>query len=257
MAWYGVGMRCTLALMLGICCGILLLPGISTAKPGTPSLKEIVDHTVAHDDLRQKMLQSMQYEQTANIDELDDKDAVKKHETLEMIIYPGGTPPMKIVSVKGDHIPSDPDQAEAQSKGRDVEDNKHDFSLRTLVDRFNLTLEGETTVRGHQAYVIAFMPKPDQPYHDQTEKIVNRLHGKIWVSTDTYDVLQTEASLAEPVSVAWFIAKISKLEFRYNRPDIAKDFSPCQVLVTVQVRAPFFGFYERQTVDMKNFLPRK
>jgi hypothetical protein len=247
-------MRLTLILILGICGGIFVPLGVWAEA--APSLKQIVDRTVAHDELRQKMLLSMQYEQTANIDELDDKDAVQKHETLEMIIYPGHTPSMKIVSVKGDHIPSDPDQAEAQAKGRDVEDNKHDFSLRTLVDRFNLSLEGETELDGHKAYVVAFTPKPGQPYHDQTEKIVNQLHGKIWVSTDTYDILQTDASLAEPISVAWFIAKISKLDFHYSRHDISKDFSPCQVLVTVQVHAPFVGFYERQTVDMKNFKPR-
>jgi len=226
------------------------------ASAATPSLQKIVERTVAHDEERQKTLRSMQYDQTANLDELDAKGEVMKHETLQMIVYPGGNPAMKIVSVKGDRIPADPDQAEAQAKGRDVEDNKNNFTLKELVDRFDLSLAGETQLNGHNAYIIAFAPRANQPYHNQTEKIVNQLHGKIWVSADTYDVLQTEASLAEPVSVAWFIAKVSRVDFHYSRPDISKDFTPCQVQIAVEVHAVFMGFYERQIVDMKNFKSR-
>jgi len=223
----------------------------------TPPLQKIIDRTLAHDDERQKLLQKMQYDQTADIDELDGKGDIKRHETLEMIIYPGGTPSMKIVSVKGDHIPTDPDQAEAQEKGRDVEGNKNTFTLRQLVDRFTLTLAEVTHLAGHRAYVIAFTPKPDQPYKDETEKVVNRLHGRMWISADSYDVLQTEASLAEPVSIAWFLATIPKLDFHYSRPDISKTFTPCQVRITLQVQALVVGFHQRQVVDMKNFKSRR
>jgi len=235
---------------------LVVLLGPVCLHAETPSLQKIVDHTLAHDDERQKMLQTMQYDQTANVDELDGQGAVTKHETLEMIIYPGGNPPMKIISVKGDHIPTNPDDAEAQEKGRDVEGNKNNFTLRQLVNRFTLSLAEETHLNGHRAYVIAFTPKPDQPYKDETEKVVNQLHGKMWISTDTYDVLQTEASLDKPVSVAWFLATIPKLDFHYTRPDISKDFTPCQVQINLQVRALFVGFHQRQVVDMKNFRSR-
>ena len=173
-----------------------------------------------------------------------------------MIIYPGGNPSMKIVSVKGDHIPSDPDQAEAQEKGRDVEGNKDNFTLRALVNRFTLSLAEETQLAGHRVYVIAFAPKPDQPYKDETEKIVNQLHGRMWISADSYDVLQTEASLAQPVSIAWFLATIPKLDFHYSRLDLSKEFTPCQVQITLQVQALIVGFHQRQIVDMTNFKPR-
>jgi hypothetical protein len=221
-----------------------------------PSLQEIVQRTVAHDDERQKKLQSMQYDQKANVDELNSSGDVIRHETLEMIVRPGGNPPMKIVSVKGDHIPTDPEQAEAQSKGRDVEDNKNNFTLRALVNRFDLALAEETELSGHPAHVIAFTPKPNQPYKDETEKIVNQLHGKMWISADTYDVLKTEASLAKPVSIAWFFASIPKLDFHYSRLDLSREFTPCEVQITLQVRAFFVGYYQRQSIAMKNFKAR-
>jgi len=211
---------------------------------------------VAHDDERQQKLKSMQYDQTGNLDQLDDDGKIAKHETLEMVIYPGGNPSMKIVSVKGDHIASNPDQAEAQAKGRDVEDNKDNFSLHMLVDRFKLSLDGVTELAGHRAYVIDFEPKPNQPYKDETEKIVNQLHGRIWVSSDSYDVLQTDASLAHPVSVAWFFASIPKLDFHYSRLDQSREFTPCQVKITLEVHAFVVSFNQRQTVDMRNFRSR-
>ena len=249
-------MKQALALFIGALMGILVPRFSYAADAPTPSLKEIVERTVAHDEARQNMLQKMQYDQTANVDELDGSGNVVKHETLQMIIYPGGNPNMKVVSITGDHIPSDPDQAEAQSKGRDVEDNKHNFTLRALCDRFNLSLSDETQLNGRAVHVVAFSPKPDQPYADETEKVVNQLHGKMWISADTYDVLKTEASLAEPVSVAWFLATVPKLEFHYSRPDTTKEFTPCQVQITLQVKAFIVGFYERQTVDMSNFKAR-
>ncbi len=235
---------------------LCLIQASAWAETPSPSLQKIIERTLLHDDERQKMLQSMQYDQTADLDELNAKGDVTRHETLQMVIYPGGNPSMKIVSVKGDHIPSDPDQAEAQAKGRDVEGNKDNFTLRALVNRFDLSLAEETELAGHHAYVIAFKPKPNQPYKDETEKVVNQLHGRMWISSDSYDVLQTEASLAAPVSIAWFVATIPKLDFHYTRLDLSKEFTPCQVQIALQVQAFFVGFNERQSMAMTNFKPR-
>ncbi len=37
---------------------------------------------------------------------------------------------------------------------------------------------------------------------------------------------------------------------------MTKEFTSCQVQITLQVRAFFVGYHERQTLDMKNFRPR-
>ena len=228
-----------------------LLPSVPT-----PSLQEIIDHTLARDDARQKELQTMQYDQAALLEELDDSGAVLRRENLCMLIRPGASPSMAILSLRGDQIPSNPDEAEAQAKGRDVEDNKQNFTLRKLVNRFTLTLEGEDKLAGQRAYVVAFAPKPDQPSSDETEKVVNQLHGRMWIDAKTYDVLQTEASLAQPISIAWFLATIPKLDFHYRLLDPTNSFSSSQVQITLQVRAPLVGFHERQTIDMTDFRPR-
>jgi len=236
-------------LLAGLC------PLISHAAP-LPSLQKIIETTLANDDAHQKALQSMQYDQTAEIDQLDDHDKITRHEVLKMIIRPGGNPSMQIVSFTGDNIPSNPDQAEAQAEGRDVEGNKQNFTLRALVNRFTITLIGADQIAGQPTYELAFTPKPDQPYHDETEKVVNQLQGHMWISQRTYNVLRTEASLAHPVSIAWFLARIPTLDFHYSTSDTEVGFAASRVEITLQVNALFVGFHERQSIDMTNFVPR-
>jgi hypothetical protein len=242
-------------LLAGLC------PFISYAASPSPSaitplLQTIIDNTLAHDDAQQQALQSMQYDQTAAVDQLDGSDRVTHHEVLQMIISPGANPSMQIVSVTGDNIPSNPDDAEAQATGRDVEGNKQTFTLHDLVNRFTIALAGEDRISGQPTYVLAFTPKPNQPYHDETEKVVNQLQGRMWISARTYNVLRTEASLAHPVSIAWFLARIPTLDFHYSTQDSDVGFAPSHVQITLQVDAFFVGFHERQAIDMTNFRPR-
>jgi hypothetical protein len=137
-----------------------------------------------------------------------------------------------------------------------VESNKQTFTLRDLVDRFTIVLAGEDQIAGQPTYVLAFTPKPNQPYHDETEKVVNQLQGHMWISARTYNVLRTEASLVHPVSIAWFLARIPTLDFHYSTQDTDAGFAASQVQITLQVDAFFVGFHERQTIDMTNFRPR-
>jgi hypothetical protein len=238
-----------------------LFPAVGHAAPASPAaamptLQTIIDKTLARDDANQLALQSMQYDQTADVDQLDRHDKVIRHEVLKMIISPGATPSMRIVSVTGDNVPSNPDEAAAAAKGRDVESNKNTFTLRALVSRFSIALAGKDRLAGQPAYVLAFSPKPNQPYHDETEQVVNQLQGRMWISARTYSVLRTEARLAQPVSIAWFLARVSALNFHYSTQDTDAGFAPSQVQITLQVDAIFVGFHERQTIAMTNFRSR-
>ncbi len=242
--------------LLGGPCSFITHAAPAPPPATTPALQKIIDDTLAHDDAQQQALQSMQYDQTAVVDRLDGGGRVTHHEVLQMIIRPGANPAMQLVSVTNDDISSKPDQAEAQADGRDVEDNKQTFTLRALVNRFTLALAGEEQIAGQPAYVLAFTPKPNQPYHDDTEKAVNQLQGHIWISARTHKVLRTQARLSHPVSVAWFLARIPTLDFYYSTPDTDAGFAPSQVRITLEVDALFVGFHERQTIDMTNFRPR-
>ena len=241
--------------LLAIFCAGPSRAAITPPTADTPPLDAIVAKTLAKADTQQKALRSMQFDQVATVEQLNDRDQTTKREVLQMVMRPGGHPSMQVISAKGDNLPTNPDEVKKQ--GREVEGNKQNFTLRSLVNRFTLTLAGEEQIDGERAYVIGFTPKANQPYRDETEKVVDQLQGHIWVSARTFNVLQTEAVLAHPVSVAWFVAKIPQLDFHYAMlTDTDAGFAPCQVKITLQVRAFFVGYHVRQTIDMANFRGR-
>jgi hypothetical protein len=116
-----------------------------------------------------------------------------------MIMSPGAHPPEKVTAVFGDDAPPLSDHAAVQGMVDDVEGNQATFTLRDLASRFVITLDGHDVFDGAPVYVLAFAPRPGQSWKDDTEKVVNRLHGQIWISRRTWNVLRTEATLTGPV----------------------------------------------------------
>ncbi len=230
---------------------------IETFAEEAPDLNALIARVVARDAATQKELDAMQYRQDSKTEQFDDSGHVTHQQQAQMIIRPGATQEIQVVSVKGDQIPSDPDEAVQQAHGQETERRKHNFSLKNLVTRFNISWVGRGDFMGQQADIIAFEPKPDQPFHDQTEKVLNQLHGRMWIGRRNGVVLKTEASLAQPVSVAWFFAKITKLDFDYELRSATSNFGPAWIQLAVEVDTPILNFHQRQTVDMTHFEPRR
>ncbi len=241
---------------LGLAAGLLLPPLASASPEGIPPLSVIIERAVARDDATQKALRAMQYRQSTHTEELDGKGKVTKQQELQLIVRPGAAQELQVVAVKGDNLPSNPDEAIQKAKGQEIERRKHNFSLKELVTRFNITLAGTGNYLGQKAYVVAFEPKPDQPYRDQTEKVLNQLHGQLWIRAKDDVVMKTEATLAHPVQIAWIFARISALDFHYELRSATDDFGPAWLQVTVEVDAPLINIRQRQTVDMTHFESR-
>jgi hypothetical protein len=221
-----------------------------------PPLATIIAQAVARDEATQQLLRGMQYQQATQTEQLDAGGRVTKRQELVMEVRSGAANELQVVSAKGDNLPTDPDQAAQKAKGQEMARRKHDFSLRTLVSRFTITSAGMGEFMGRPAYIVAFEPKPNQPYRDQTEKVLNQLHGRMWIDARDDVVLKTEATLARPVSVAWIFAKISRLDFQYELRSGSSDFGPAWLQVAVEVDAPLISFRQRQTVEMTRFEAR-
>ena len=104
----------------------------------------------------------------------------------------------------------DPEQ-EAQKTSRE-----EPFELLKIIDHYTYTLEGEETVDGVDCYKIAFTPKPDMPYDNREEKVLNNVSGHIWASKQDYSLINNEGSLMHPVSVAWIFATLREMEFHFD-----------------------------------------
>jgi hypothetical protein len=218
------------------------------------SVSDIIARTLQNDEARQRALASMRYDQVATIDQLDRRERVTRHEVLTMIVSPGSHPPLKVTALGGDQAPPLSDHAAVQALVDDVGGNQATFTLRDLASRFVITLEGHDVFEGAPVYVLSFAPRQGESWKDDTEKVVNRLHGQIWISSRTWNVLRTEAALTGPVRVAWFLATVPTLRFEYRTQDSESGFAASQERITLEVDALFVGYHERQTIQMSHFV---
>lgn len=236
--------------------GLLMTAGESPPAQDSSLLPRIIQKTIARDDANQKALRSVEYHETLKTQRLDDKGNVTQQQVMQMIVRPGAKQEVEVLSAKGDNLPSNPDEAVRQAQGKAGQAKMIDFSLKDMAGRFNISYAGTDTFKGVPVYVVAFAPKPNQPYRDQTEKVLNQLRGKIWISTKDYSVLKTDADLAAPVEVAWIFAEITQLHFHYELNNTEGALGPASFQTTVQVDAPFITIRQRMIVDMGNVVPR-
>ena len=227
------------------------------AADPAPSLSTVLERVIERDSATQKALKTMEYHQTLQTERLDDKGRVTQEQETKAIVRPGAPNEIEVLSAKGDNLPSNPDQAALQAQGKEIQKQKFEFPLKEMVKRFNVTWAGQDKINGQAAYVLAFEPKPGQPYNNQTEKVLNQLRGRTWISSQDYSVLKTEATLAAPVEVAWIFAQVSSLTFLYELENTAGSFGPARVQTSVRVDAPFITIRQQMTVDLTQFEPRK
>jgi len=198
----------------------------------------------------------MEYHQVLKTERLDDTEHVTQRQELQMVVRPGAAQEIQVVSEKGDDLPANPDEAALQAQGQKAQKQQVDFSLKDLAGRFNIRFVAADTLHGQPVYVLAFEPKPNQPYQNQTEKVLNHLHGQMWISTRDYSILRTDATLAQPVEIAWVFAEVQALSFHYELNNSSGGLGPSQVLTSVKVTAPFISIHQRMTVDMTQFQQR-
>ncbi len=210
---------------------------------------------IARDAQTQRELKAMQYDEHVRTERLDAQDKVTQHQDVQLIVRPGAKNQLQVVSIKGDDLPGDPDAAARQAAGKETQRRQQTLDLKSISTRFNLTLLGQDTALGAPAYIVGFEPKPNQPYHSQTEKVLNQLHGRIWVRASDDTILRTEATLAHPVSVAWIFASIGRLDFHYELPSGGSEYGPCWLETNVEVRAPLLDIRQHQRIDMTGFRP--
>jgi di/tripeptidase len=235
---------------------LILVAALAAPPPNTPSLPTILNGVIARDAQTQRDLKGMEYDEHVHTERLDAQGHVTQHQDLQLIVRPGAKPELKVVSVHGDHLPTDPDEAAREAAGKETQRRQQTFDLKEISTRFRLTLLGIDNDAGTSAYVIAFEPKPGQPYRSQTEKVLNQLHGRIWVRTSDDTILRTEATLAQPVQVAWIFASITKLDFHYELPPGGSEYGPAWLETFVEIHAPLLQVAQRQRVDMDGFRPR-
>jgi hypothetical protein len=157
-------------------------------------------------------------------------------------------------TMRGDQRPgyqtrSNDPNTEAQNQSRE-----EPFELLKIIDHYTYTLEGEETVNGVACYRIAFTPKPNLPYANREEKVLNNVSGHIWAAVSDYSVIRNEGALLRPVSVAWIFATLREMKFHFDSMPLPNgDYGPGRLQYEYLVSIPFFQLHERDTRVMSHY----
>jgi hypothetical protein len=159
-------------------------------------------------------------------------------------------------TVVGNHAPGYGTRADSQNPQVEAQKTSREepFELLKIIDHYSYKLEGEETVDGVACYKIAFTPKPDQPYENREEKVLNNVSGHIWASKADFSLIKNEGSLNSPVSVAWIFATLREMEFHFDALQMPNgDYGPGRLQYRYLVTMPFFQLSERDTRVASNF----
>jgi hypothetical protein len=225
----------------------LLLIATVVPASATPTADELIKLVAARDKQLVERRKAFDYDLDITREKLDDKRAPVET-THEHLV------------VRGDHRP---DYGTRTTTGTPAEETQkasreEPFELLKMVDHFTFKLEGTEMADEVECYKVRFTPKPDMPYNNREEKVLNAVSGHLWISTRDYSLIKNQGSLMHPVSVAWIFASLTEMEFTFDSMPLPNgDYGPKQVQYRYLVDIPFTTIHERDTRKMSNYRSTK
>ena len=214
-----------------------------TSAGAEPTADEIIAKVVARDKQLVERRKAFDYDLDITREKLDASRAVLSTIKENSVVLGDHRPGYDTRSVTGN-----PEQ-EAQKASRE-----EPFELLKIIDHYTYTLEGEEMADGVLCYKIGFTPKPDMPYQNREEKVLNAVSGHIWASEKDYSLIRNEGALMHPVSVAWIFASLEEMEFRFETMTLPNgDAGPAEEQYRYLVSIPFFTLHERDTRKMSGY----
>jgi len=213
----------------------------SAAALWAQDVREIVRKSVELDQAN--WLRMKDYTWTAKNTErrLDSKGTTKSVETeaWETLVL-DGEPHRRIIERNGNPLPPDEQRKQQEKLDKAVAKLKHETPdqrqrrlheleknrqkdrefLREIPELYDLRLEGDAKVDGHDAWVIAATPKPGYKPRLRDAKPLLKIKGKLWIDKAEFQWVRLEAETTDTISFGLFLARLNpgaKLVFEQTR----------------------------------------
>ena len=221
----------------------LLFFATTFSLEAAPTADEVIAHLVTRDKQLVEGRKGLDYDLDVRREKLDENDAVVET-TKEHLV------------VTGEHRP---DYNTRPGAGNPADESKkvsreEPFELLSMIDHFTYTLEGDEEVDGVMCYKVAFTAKPNMPYKNREEKVLNAVSGHIWAAKSDYSLVKDQGSLMHPVAVGWIFATLEKMQFQFDSMSLPNgDIGPKRVRYSYLVSIPFMSLHEQDTRSMSNY----
>jgi hypothetical protein len=143
---------------------------------------------------------SFTYRRVSRVDYLDERGEIKRNSTRVYEVAPvDGQPVSRLVEINGratsqKHEPT-------RSAARETGEKSRNLSLGDdLLGRFEYKLAGEELIADRKVWTLEFRPKADPPENSFLDKLVNAMHGTMWVDQQEYEISKIDVHLGKRVS---------------------------------------------------------
>jgi hypothetical protein len=211
-------------------------------RADVPSGEDLIRKVAARDKELVERRRAFDYDIQISREKLNSDNTVASSET-------------ETVTMRGNVSPSYHTRDEKPEEAAKQQSREEPFELLKVIDHFTYTVEGDETVDGVDCWRIHFVPKPDMPYGNREERVLNNTAGYIWASKTDYSLIRNEGALMQPVPVAWVFATLREMHFRFDAVRMPNgDYGPGRLQYSYLVDLPlFFQLHERDTRAMSNY----
>lgn len=196
----------------------LLTPLLAVAAP--PDVKAIISNSVHANHLDYMAAPHFNHK------ERDSSGSGSKTFQVTMI---DGSPYKRLIEINGEPIPAAQASMEAQKEAdakqlrnsespaaRSARTAKYERGrmrdnamMSQLTVAFNFTYEGEDKLHGHQVYVLKATPRVGYVPPNRDCEVLPGMQGKLWIDQKSFQWVQVEAEVMQPVSIGGFLATVN------------------------------------------------
>ncbi|MEM1057666.1 MAG: hypothetical protein AAGK14_00315 [Verrucomicrobiota bacterium] len=233
---------------------VLALTAWNTPVQAAPPLAEIIEKGVARAEQQEKQLTGWQFDQTIIAEALNSEGEPDKRQEIDMIItvHENG-PEAEIVAERGEPLIPQIGENDRQRIRQEIDANRNELELRDKLKFYQVEYLGEGKVQERPVYILKFYPKEGIKPDNRFDKVLGNLSGRVWVDQRDYSVLQSEGKLVKPTELAWFLAKLQELEFKYSAQPIPVGWGPRWINMRFKVNLGPFKVFHRHFMTMDNF----
>ena len=123
----------------------------------------------------------------------------------------------RLVMING-HPASNKDDVQKSSARQTGEKSRTLKFSKELMDRFNFSLEQTREFNGRSVYLVGFTAKADAPAVGFFDKLINAMHGILWIDQDEFQLVRADIHLGQKISFFGGLAgAIEKLDLSISQ----------------------------------------
>jgi len=209
-------------------------PAVATNAVTPPTFEQLASNVVARSKFERTQNTTAQFAFTKQrvLEEFDSKGKLEERKDSRQEWFPiNGSPFARTVERNGKPLTEKERKAEEEREAavragkrpaRSPEATKRDKEWQftdEMLSRYAFKVTGQETVRGRPAWVVEFAPRSkDLPVKQITDRVANKVAGKVWVDAEDWEVARLKVWLTEELTFIGGVAGVlRKFELLLDR----------------------------------------